>query len=389
VLVEVDDLLLGGSKDDLGRLRADLEKRFSFGKWKEDQSDFAGRRIRWRPECILVDQKKYVLEQIHPVKLGKGLAPTDALSSQEYKDFRSLIYKLSWVGKESRPEDAGAAALLAQALPRATRKDAMIANKMVKYLRSTASQCITIWAHHHKNFQFVSMSDSGGVGSDEPVQNSLLILAADRGVESGRATRASVLAWRSTKCKRVVNSSLAGEAIATSAALAGAEWLQVMYRDICWNDVEVSDWSKALLPLVAIRREDCELHKWEKSQQAVDAKSVYDALQTHSPGSRQDRRSALELSMIRSRLRETGSTVRWIPHPLNPADMLTKADAAKANDALSSLLRTGRLCLSTEEAELRRKAGSSKAASRVQLRRVNDGEYLVLRRPVMGREEQH
>jgi hypothetical protein len=143
----------------------------------------------------------------------------------------------------------------------------------------------------------------------------------------------------------VVSSSLAGEAIATSAALAEAEWLQVMYRDIFWNDVDVTDWSRALLPLVAIRREDCQLHTWEKSQQAVDAKSVYDALQTHSPGSRQDRRSALELSMIRSRLQETGSTVRWIPHPLNPVDMLTKADPAKANDALSFLLRTGRLCL--------------------------------------------
>jgi hypothetical protein len=213
-------------------------------------------------------------------------------------------------------------------------------------------------------------------------------MAADKGVESGKATRASVLAWRSTKCKRVVNSSLAGEAIATSAALAEAEWLQVMYRDICWNEIDVTDWSRALLPLVAVRREDCELHTWEKSQQAVDAKSVYDALQTHSPGSRQDRRSALEVSMIRSRLQETGSTVRWIPHPLNPADMLTKADPAKANDALSFLLRTGMLCLSTEEAELRRKAGRSKAASRAQLRRVNDGEYLVWRRPRKGREMQ-
>jgi hypothetical protein len=93
----------------------------------------------------------------------------------------------------------------------------------------------------------------------------------------------------------------------------------------------------------------------------------------------------LELSMIRSRLQETGSPVRWIPHPLNPADMLTKADLAKANDALSYLLRTGRLCLSTEEAELRRRAGRTKAASRAELRRVNDGEYVVWRRPRRGR----
>eukprot|EP00959_Pyramimonas_sp_CCMP1952_P203057 4246632-Pyramimonas_sp.AAC.1 len=59
-----------------------------------------------------------------------GLKKTP-LTPAEFKSLRSLIYKLNWVGRETRPEAAGAASILASRLKNATTGDVTIANRMV------------------------------------------------------------------------------------------------------------------------------------------------------------------------------------------------------------------------------------------------------------------
>ena len=69
-------------------------------------------------------------------------------------------------------------------------------------------------------------------------------------------------------------------------------------------------------------------------------------------------------------LEAQGFGTRWIPHPLMPADSMTKADPSAGNDALRHLLRTGKLV----EETIRQSAGPgrSKAGSRRQLA-TNEG----------------
>ena len=58
-----------------------------------------------------------------------------------------------------------------------------------------------------------------------------------------------------------------------------------------------------------------------------------------------------------------------MPHPRMPVDIMTKADVSRGNNALSHMLKTGRLCLIHEEAEMLErketgvKPGRSKSAS--------------------------
>eukprot|EP00959_Pyramimonas_sp_CCMP1952_P246165 5145278-Pyramimonas_sp.AAC.1 len=84
---------------------------------------------------------------------------------------------------------------------------------------------------------FISFSDAGGVGASEgqvddkglpedPTQGAWLILAADKSVIDNRAVKASTLAWRSSKLRRKVTSTLAGETQALCAAVAEVEFLQ-------------------------------------------------------------------------------------------------------------------------------------------------------------------
>ena len=92
----------------------------------------------------------------------------------------SLVCKISWVAKESRPEASGSASILAQHLKAPTVSDVLIANRVVKFLRSSASQCLTIWRHDPRNLRVISVSDAGGIGgppteSGENVQNAHLI----------------------------------------------------------------------------------------------------------------------------------------------------------------------------------------------------------------------
>ena len=56
----------------------------------------------------------------------------------------------------------------------------------------------------------------------------------------------------------------------------------------------------------------------------VDAKSLYDHLSKETVGITSDKRTALEMQVIRQTLSETGTNVKWVPHPSMIVDALTK-----------------------------------------------------------------
>eukprot|EP00959_Pyramimonas_sp_CCMP1952_P406462 8519068-Pyramimonas_sp.AAC.1 len=53
-----------------------------------------------------------------------------ALLPDELRALRSLVHKFNWVGRESRPEAAGVASILATRLKSATIYDVTCANKL-------------------------------------------------------------------------------------------------------------------------------------------------------------------------------------------------------------------------------------------------------------------
>ena len=105
----------------------------------------------------------------------------------------------------------------------------------------------------------------------------------------------------------------------------------------------------------------------------VDAKRLFDLVSKVSGGSRNDRRSSVDVSIVRQSLEKTGSVIRWVPHQLMPADAMTKSDVSKASFALSHFLRTGGLSLVLEGDEVRKRLsqkgglGRSKRASQRRL----------------------
>ena len=120
-----------------------------------------------------MDQEKYILEEVRPISVERGrLSHRDnPLDANESKSLRSLIYKLNWVGRESRPEAAGVASILAARIHVATGWDVICANKLARHLRATASRGATIWAFDPQKMCFATFSDAGGVGADIKVND--------------------------------------------------------------------------------------------------------------------------------------------------------------------------------------------------------------------------
>jgi hypothetical protein len=94
----------------------------------------------------------------------------------------------------------------------------------------------------------------------------------------------------------------------------------------------------------------------------VDAKSSCDTLSKDS-GLPQDKRLAIDLAALRELLARPLNEVRWIPGPLNPADILTKHQ--RGNSKLQLLMQTGQFSLKeTAELALKRSIEATKRRDR-------------------------
>lgn len=175
---------------------------------------------------------------------------TELLTEDEFEQYRSLLYKINWVAHQTRPEAAGAVSILSSRLQHATVHDLCCVNKLAIHLRNTAQQHLILHKFDNQKMIFIAASDAGGVDSvpvregasvSDTVQGACVIMASDTMPSASHKAKVSILSRRSSKLKRRVSSTSAGEALAFSQALGEMEWLQIMFRDIVHNDVDRLD----------------------------------------------------------------------------------------------------------------------------------------------------
>ena len=273
--------------------------------------------MRVRSDRIEVFQDKYILENLFPIKLPKARRGQrkEKLLDDEFEAARSLLYKISWVAKETRPEASGMCSILASRLHEGTVEDIHTMNKMVSHLRNTASRPLILWKFDIENMAFIVGSDAGGVGSlpqscegdglpSDGTQGAWLVLAAERLPTGAERVRVSPVCWRSAKLKRRVPSTLAGEALALSQGMAQVEWMQVMLRSVLVGDVS-GEWADQLSPYMIAMPSASPLCHRNPQVHVIDAKSVFDVIQKEGgSSSKQDRRTAIELAIVSEAMEE-------------------------------------------------------------------------------------
>ena len=123
----------------------------------------------------------------------------------------------------------------------------------------------------------------------------LTFIASEAELQSAKPFPLTVIDWHSKKLVRMCRSSLSAEAQASSLAVDELEWVKVFM-------------SSMVNPYVAIEKDESML-KFGESPVLTDAKSLYDASSSVTPGMKlSERRTAIEVAIARERVEALGGT---------------------------------------------------------------------------------
>lgn len=120
----------------------------------------------------------------------------------------------------------------------------------------------------------------------------------------------------------MVSSTLSAETLSLSRGLLGElGWTVTVYHELV--DCYFERWEQAM------RERRAGAFASEHSEQKlraniciVDKKYLYDHLSNESLGVTDDKRTAIEMQIIRQSMAETDTQIRWVPHPLMLVDGL-------------------------------------------------------------------
>ena len=122
-----------------------------------------------------------------------------------------------------------------------------------------------------------------------------------------------VLDWRSYKLPRISRSSLNSEAQACAGAMDALEYLLIF-------------WHGCVTPGFELRHLD--VHDIQmQSALVVDAKALYDSLKAEVPQMQGDRRSKIEVMVVKQKMDEMKTKLKWISSETQLADGVTKIAA--------------------------------------------------------------
>ena len=356
LIVEVDDILSFGNEHHYGLMQK-LQERFKFGKFKFiDQEPegvgFNGRRIRLAQGCYLIDMQKFVEERLQEVPLAVGRAKDkEALATEEEKSLtRASIGALTWAAKEGRPDCAASASLIAGCLTKLRVQDILDLNRTIREAKRDSGMSLKIQSIAPERLQWGVITDASYANTQgSSSQGAFGIICFDQKVLSGKG-KANLIYWRSGRIHRVVNSTLAAETQSLSRGLSELAWTVTVYNDLITPGFDLRQWQAAAKAqrLHALAKDSMD-DRLKKSLCVVDAKSLYDHLARDTIGITEDKRTAIEMQVIRQAMCETGAAIRWVPHPKMVMDALTKRSGNLV--PLKEMLGSGELAITDTQAK--------------------------------------
>lgn len=228
VAVYVDDLLICGKTDkDVDDFINYLKEEFKTITVNEGSKQaYLGMNFEMNApdKKIHVTMEKYVEDVVSTINGTNGCAKTPAtselffiddgspeLGSKEQKKFHSMVARVLYLAKRARPDLLTTIAFLATRVKRPTEQDFDKLNRMIKYLRGTASLGIELSMEPGKLEAYVDASHC--VHPDGKSQSGILLTLGRGGCFV-----------KSSKQKMVAKSSTEAELIAISDALPTLIW---------------------------------------------------------------------------------------------------------------------------------------------------------------------
>lgn len=355
--VHVDDCVTGGEGEAYNAAINELRRTFEFRKWRIGEGDFCGSQYKQCPETmtITMSQEKFA-QKVRPLHLSRERARNRnaELTEKEISCLRAINGSLNWLANQSRPDVATQVSFAQQSFPRPTIGDAIAANHAVRRAKQHADQVITFSAIPIESLSLMCHSDAAfGNAKAGATQAGYIISFVDKGVNEGHDSKWSPCFWKSFRLPRVVSSTMSAEAQSMSVASSMLEWTSLLLSEALDGPrVSQTLWSGLGNRLILL---------------VTDCKSLYDHLLSQSSPTLDDRRTSIDIIILRESITRLKAQVRWIPTDRMLADALTK-ESPEAFDLLRSCTRATSYQISPEGLVLERRAAEKDRRKQVAAR---------------------
>eukprot|EP00435_Cladocopium_sp_Y103_P060490 s2072_g22.t1 len=364
--VHVDDCATGGAGKQYEQAMVQLKQKFEFRKWRFLDGDFCGARYTQDPVTfeISMSQSKFA-SGIRPLHMSRSRCQdkTALLSDQEVSCLRAINGSLNWLSSQSRPDLAAQVSFSQQSFSHPNVGDALAANNAIRRARQHADLCIVYRSIPLSEIAVVCHSDAAYANTKGgATQGGYIIGFSHKDLEVGETCSWTPAYWKSHRLPRVVNSTLSAEAQSMSTASSMCEWISLVLADVQFGPCcAQSLWE-------APHRPPCML--------VTDCKSLFDHLKSPSAPSLDDRRTSIDIIIIREGVRRMCASVRWLPTDRMLADSMTK-ESADALDLLRACVKAGKYQISPEQDVLEWRANERQRRKEVAEKRAKFCAYLV------------
>ena len=338
--VHVDDCALGGTGEVFEKEVKRLRERFPFRKWRTKAGEFCGAVYSQDTDGTIHMSMAPFVDKLKPTNIPKGKKTEDALETHQTRVLRAINGGLNWLTSQGRPDLAAQTSFSQQAFPNPKIHHLRQANNVVRRAKQHSDLCMTFRPINPAELTVCCHSDAAFANVGTHTQAGYIIGFTQRCLDEGAMAIWNPVSWRSYKLPRAVSSTLSAESQAMATASGTVEWLALLMHEILHGPFDIRDFNKVLNLCKPIVITDC--------------KSLYDHL--HSPSSPtavEDRRTSIDIVIIRESVKRLCASVRWVPTNRMLADSLTKDVEC---DLLRSCLRQSSYQISPEETVLEQQA---------------------------------
>lgn len=313
MVTHVDDILHCGTTRFKNTVIKSIYSTFKISRSYTGVFTYLGWKVSQNEEDIYVDQRDYALA-IKPVDIASSRYTEleSDLTEEEVVEYQKLLGKLLWLSSQTRP-DLSFDTLEHSTFSIKKVKHLKSLNKVTKKLADGPKRVTYRKLDIEKgNLHLLCFTDAslGNISETKHSAGGYIIFLTDGKV-------ANLIAWSSSKVKRVVHSIFAAETLSCTVGTAAAIYIRQVLSEMLFRDPR-----NEVIPIVVL----------------IDSKQLYDNV--HSSSLCQDKRLILDIAVLQENL-QTGEIgeIRWVPTPKMLADCLTKKGAPCGD--LAEILETG------------------------------------------------
>ena len=341
--VHVDDTALGGEGPEFLEAVRKLKERFPYRKWRINDGEFCGAFYRQctKTKKIQMSMQNFATK-MRPAHIKKGTSPEQELTPYQIKQLRGINGSLNWLASQSRPDFSAQTSLSQQAFPSPKIKHLRQANNVVRRARLHQDLTVCFEPISPQKLTIVCHSDAAFANVGVHTQAGHIVAFTDSDLQEGELVPWVPATWKSHKLNRAVSSTMAAESQSMAVATGTVEWLLMLMAEVLDGSFPMSQCRTVLNRRKPIIVTDC--------------KSLYDHLLSPSaPTAIEDRRTSIDVTIIRESVKAMQAHVRWVPTSRMLADGLTK-DCGDPLDLLRSCMKNASYQISPESTVLEMQA---------------------------------